>query len=151
MDNAGMGMRRWAGVLVLALCVTVPGIAPPAAAAGTTTTGSGDVLVRLVRSGGFAGLVDRVSVSGDGHVRVRRDGAQVFVLSLRPRQLVRLRTTLRVADLPGLASDYPAPGADMYRYAITSQGVTVTATEVAGPERLRRLITLLTGYLTPHD
>jgi hypothetical protein len=146
-----MGMRRWAGVLVLALCVTGPGIVPPAAAAGTTSSGSGDVRVHLVRSGGFAGLVDRVSVSGDGHVRVHRDGAQAFVFSLRPRQLVRLRTTLRVADLPGLASDYPAPGADMYEYTITSGGITVTATEIAGPVRLRRLITLLTGYLTPPE
>jgi hypothetical protein len=146
-----MGTRRWAGVLVLALCVAVLGVVPPAAAAGTTTSGSGDVLVGLVRSGGLAGLVDRVSVSGDGHVRVRRDGARADVFTLGPRQLLRLRTTLRVADLPGLASDYPAPGADMYQYAISSGGVTVTATEVAGPVRLRRLITLLTGYLTPHE
>jgi hypothetical protein len=39
----------------------------------------------------------------------------------------------------------------MYEYTITSGGITVTATEIAGPVRLRRLITLLTGYLTPPE
>ena len=132
--------------------------AAPAPAAPTTASAvsavpssdpgrSRDPLVRLVRSGGFAGFVDRVAVTQGGRVRVTAHGSATQVFTLRARQLVRLRTALHAADLPGHKPHYPAPGADMFEYAVTADGVTVTATETAVPASLRPLIGILLGYL----
>ena len=153
-----MARAAVAAGIVAGLLATVLAAAPAPAVPTGTTTGpvavpssdpgrSQALLVRLVRSGGFAGFVDRVVVTEDGRVRVTPHGAAPEVFTLRARQLVRLRTALRAADLPGLKPGYPAPGADMFEYAVTADGVTVTATETAVPAALRPVIGILLGYL----
>jgi hypothetical protein len=142
--------------LVATLLGATPASAVPTAdlvargpAASSPPARTAHPLVTMVRSGGIAGLVDRVTVTRGGRVRVSHRGSPSEAFDLRPGQLTRLRAALDDARLPALKPDYPAPGADMFEYAVTAGGVTVTATETAVPASLRPLIGILLGYLTP--
>lgn len=90
------------------------------------------------RSGGFAGVDDRIVVSPEGELEVR------------DRQNHRRSARLSPGDLQELASllsgwkDVRAPGdpapPDAFFYAITYDGVTVTAVEFANAPRAFDLV-----------
>lgn len=108
-------------------------------------------LVVLLRSGGIAGLQDRVAVDALGVVTVTRDrspGPTTHTLS--PTNMAALRTALVRADMAALARNYlDRNAADAYQYDVTYQGVTVTADEGVLPAKLRPVVDLLAKLISP--
>lgn len=80
----------------------------------------GDTMLIYSRSGGFAGLDDRLTIYSNGECNLyRKNSKQEFMLSLQ--QLAHLRELLDKANFFGLKSEYlpERAGADLIEYSIT--------------------------------
>ncbi|WP_221890460.1 hypothetical protein, partial [Streptomyces sp. WAC07061] len=118
------------------------------AATGTTGTTAG-TLVRVTRSGGFAGRTRTVLVKGDGSWTLL-DGKARDLRSgkLEPARLEALRTALREADLahlPRVATADP-PVYDGFTYAFVHGGSEVTADQTELAPGLRKVLDALPGF-----
>ncbi len=150
---------RAAGAAIVAGIVVATALAGCASGPGSAGTGSSPAVViddpgradapfvTLLRSGGIDGTLDRVTVSGNGRVVVRHGDDEAEETVLTEAQLSAVREALDRADLGGLATGYPAQGADMFEYTVIADGHHVTATEVAVPDSLRGLVDLLSAHL----
>jgi hypothetical protein len=122
-------------VRVLLAALLVAFLAPSAAGSGTQK------LVSYVRTGGFIGVHETLSVRADG--RAVADG-DVFRLSAR--RLAALKTALRQARFSTLGRKYlpETQVSDGFTYRVAHAGRTVLVEEGADtPARLDRVITLL--------
>lgn len=118
---------------------------------GLGTIGPGERLVDYQRTGGIAGLDDRLTVLRTGlAVRTQR-GSQPRVFHVPPDDLADLRVALAAADFPSLAPSYlpPVPIPDAFSYEIRHQGRTVVTTDGAVPARLEHAIAVLNRLLLP--
>ena len=106
---------------------TVP-TAPPAAATAVRP-GSGDaevpagemqgVMVIFKRTGGIAGIEETLTVYEDGRVAlVGRDSEST--VQVAPDELSELRRLLATPEFAALDGRYPALGADLFTYTITT-------------------------------
>jgi hypothetical protein len=100
-------------------------------------------LQRIVyhRTGGIAGLDDRLEIQPDGRAAVAQRGSKPYDLRLTQAQLDRLRE--QFIGFSTFQSDYPAPprAADDFKYELTYGERRVTASEANAdvPQRLREL------------
>lgn len=132
-----------------ALLIAVVGLL---AACGSGASGSTEkqpptsrTLVSLVKTGGFAGISERVVVRRSGRVLVsngRLRGGQARASRLGPRRLRRVRRAVRRAALPRHhAYTQPPPVADAFHYRLATPGHVVTWDNPGGtpPARITRL------------
>ncbi|MFF5704733.1 hypothetical protein ACFY7H_19835 [Streptomyces sp. NPDC012794] len=130
-----------------------PSSTPPPAPAATpppaTPPPAARTLVRVTRSGGFAGQTRTVLVNGDGSWTLV-DGKARDLRSgkLDPPRLEALRSALREADfarLPRVATADP-PVYDGFTYAFVHGGFEVAADETALAPALRKVLDALPGF-----
>lgn len=123
---------------------TTPPQSPHGSTGGTPTLEG--VLILYARSGGFAGMQDRLTVHESGQVSlVRRD--QVREYRLDPGKLEALKRAFESSDFSSLRESYPAKGADLFTYEITYRGRKVTAMDSAVPATLDPLIRILNDVI----
>jgi hypothetical protein len=122
------------------------------AACGTGASGSTEkrapaprTLVSLVKTGGFAGISERVVVRRSGRMLVtdgRLGGGQARASRLGPRRLRGVRRAIRRAALPRhRAYTEPPPVADAFHYRLATPGHVVAWDSPGGspPARITRL------------
>ena len=136
-------------VPALASCGTGPaaGSATPAVVVSDDPGRLDAPFVTLMRSGGLDPTLERLVVSGRGLVVVTHDDGSYGERQLTEAEFGAVVDAVHQADLGALASSYPAEGADMYEYTVIADGTHVTASEVAIPESMRRLVDLLEPYM----
>jgi hypothetical protein len=125
-----------AGILVLATCTpaAMPQEAPP--------------LVELHRTGGIAGVDDRVAVYSDDTARVSRRGMEETRVRVSAEEMSRLRSLLAEVDIRMFDSEYePGSGADYFVYTLTYRGRTLRADDMSLPGELIPIVDLLSGLL----
>jgi hypothetical protein len=117
-------------LLIVASCTHAPKESPDAASLKH---------VYYHRTGGIAGVDDRVEITPDGKVGIARRGQVPHELQLTRDQVTLLREAFRGFDT--LRSDYPAPrgAADDFQYEVRYGAKTVTGrdTSVDLPPQLR--------------
>ncbi|MEU8321576.1 hypothetical protein AB0C33_24770 [Nonomuraea sp. NPDC048881] len=109
-------MKIWRIVLLPALALAVTASALPAEAVTTQRK----VLVDLREEGGFAGLLNRVTVYTDGCFRLSRRTGPVVTKCLTAREHRQLRGYLK--ELRIGRSERPPQGADFLKYTLTHKG-----------------------------
>jgi hypothetical protein len=115
---------------------------PPAPAAGEST------LVTFHRTGGIAGVDDRVTVKADRHVTVRSRGSSAGHRRISVAAIRRLRHALKEARLGRPPPQGPPGGcADCFHYTISYGGHHVQLSEDRVPDRMRRAIDLLSRLI----
>ncbi|GGZ57465.1 hypothetical protein GCM10010371_16080 [Streptomyces subrutilus] len=122
-----------------------PATAPPASG----DPAPGETLVRVSRSGGYAGRTHTVVVRGDGSwTRLDGAGAQEGSGTLAPQRLAALSAALREADLPRLPRVSKGSGTvyDGFTYAFAHGGVEVAAEQEAVPPALRKVLDALPPF-----
>lgn len=122
---------------------------PSPSATPTATQAATQTLVRVTRSGGFAGQTRTVIVKGDGSWTLL-DGKARDMRSgkLEPPRLEALRTALRQADfahLPRVATADP-PVYDGFTYAFVHGGFEVAADQTELAPGLRKVLDALPGF-----
>jgi hypothetical protein len=100
--------------------------------------------VSYERTGGIAGVDDRVEVSGGGAVTVRhRDGAK-HRTRLSVRRLRALRSTLTVAHFERPVTSAPTGCADCFFFRLRHGGHTLAFSQLAVPARVNGVLRILT-------
>ncbi|WP_329099056.1 hypothetical protein [Streptomyces sp. NBC_01439] len=109
----------------------------------------GETLVRVTRTGGFAGQTHTLIVKGDGSFTRLDAGAKpTGTGKLTGAELARLRTALREADfarLPRVATGGPTIY-DGYYYAFVHDGHEVTSDQGSLPEVLAKVLDALPAF-----
>lgn len=128
-----------------------PPVSPASPTPPAATQAAGETLVRVSRSGGFAGQTRTVIVKGDGSWSLL-DGKARDMRSgkLEPARLEVLRTALREADfahLPRVATADP-PVYDGFTYAFVHGGFEVAADQTELAPGLRKVLDALPGFDT---
>jgi hypothetical protein len=112
--------------------------------AGCTGTTSSSTLVEYRRSGGFAGLDDRLVIEvNDQATLTRKTEHYEFVLD---RDTINeLQTLLDNAEFSKLGKEYlPShQGSDLFEYVVSYKGHTVRTMDTAVPEALWPVLELL--------
>ncbi|MEV7542454.1 hypothetical protein [Streptomyces sp. NPDC089915] len=131
------------------------GTPPVTAPTGTPPTGAGPTapsterLLRVTRSGGFAGRTRTLLVNGDGSWTLLGDqDKELRGGRLDPSKLEDLRTALRTADfahLPRRTTARP-PVYDGFTYSFAHDGFEVAADQTALPPALSRVLEALPGF-----
>jgi Emfourin len=143
-----------AALTVLAGCAS-PGAPEPAAPGAPATTApttggtaAATILVDYRKSGGFAGLEEHLVVTSDGHATVEGKGP-TRTKQLDPATMRELTAALEQAGLDRLQPrhDPPVKGNDLFEYAITYRGRTVTVSDTEIPPQLRPLLTELSRIM----
>ncbi|MER6252457.1 hypothetical protein ABT224_13975 [Streptomyces sp. NPDC001584] len=130
--------------------------ASPGATAGPTTSPTagqvpapGETLVRVTRTGGFAGRTHTLVVKGDGSFTRLDAGAKpTGTGKLSGAELAALRTALREADfarLPRIASGGPTIY-DGYFYSFVHDGHEVASDQGSLPEALTKVLDALPPF-----
>jgi hypothetical protein len=130
-----------------------PGTAAPASPGGATPTRVIDgVLVEFGRSGGFAGLSDRLIVRPDGSFTLVRLKPPVNRSGqLTGAELANLRQVLADSGFAGLPKvEATTKGNDMFTYQVTYQGSQIVAQDGAIATPLRPVISTLTGIVAKY-
>ncbi|MFH7593832.1 hypothetical protein WDV06_01825 [Streptomyces racemochromogenes] len=121
-----------------------PRPAPPSTAAPST-----ERLLRVTRSGGFAGRTRTLLVNGDGSwTLLGEQDKDLRRGRLTPAGLEDLRTALRAADfahLPRTATAEP-PVRDGFTYSFAHGGFEVAADQTVLPRALSKVLEALPGF-----
>ncbi|MEU3314836.1 hypothetical protein ABZ743_19500 [Streptomyces sp. NPDC006662] len=126
---------------------TAPATSPPSAA--PTPPPSTERLLRVTRSGGFAGRTRTLLVNGDGSwTLLGEQDKELRTGRLDAARLEDLRTALRAADFPHLPRTTAAdpPVYDGFRYSFVHGGSEVSADGTALPPALSRVLEALPGF-----
>ncbi|MFI8385196.1 hypothetical protein [Streptomyces sp. NPDC085540] len=109
----------------------------------------GETLVRVTRTGGFAGQTHTLVIKGDGSFTRLDAGAKpTGTGKLSGAELTRLRTALREADfarLPRVATGGPTIY-DGYSYAFVHDGHEVASDQGSLPEALTKVLDALPPF-----
>ncbi|MGZ9933347.1 hypothetical protein ACXNSR_26125 [Streptomyces sp. NC-S4] len=132
---------------------TAPSTGATAAPTASPTAGRvpapGETLVRVTRSGGFAGRTHTLLVKGDGSfVRLDAEAKPTGTGKLSGAELDRLRTALREADfahLPRIATGGPTVY-DGYFYAFVHDGHEVAGDQESLPKALTQVLEALPPF-----
>ena len=115
--------------------------------AGSTSTPAGSqALVIYSKTGGIAGIHERLSVEPSGVATVSQGlpaEAKTKIFKLTAAELASLRRTLDAADLASLPSTPSQGCADCFLYAITYNGTTWRGDEATLPPAVRPAIQAL--------
>ena len=122
-------------LLPLVLAFTVA-LAADASAAGLTGT------LRYDRSGGFAGISERLTVRTDGRATVRIDGRSRTV-RLKRTERDRVARLVRHADIATVKVRKAPPAADAFAYSLAYRGHRVEFEDTNFPKRLEELVNTL--------
>ena len=117
------------------------------------TTGCGvrskeDVMLEYQRTGGIAGLDDRLVIQADGKaILTRKDEQSEFELT--SRQVSTLKQLLEESEFRSLKGTYKpeTQGRDLFEYELTYRGHTVRASDGAIPEALRPILDTLNAIV----
>ncbi|WP_157879653.1 hypothetical protein [Streptomyces yangpuensis] len=130
---------------------TGPGASPTPSESPSTSAvpAPGETLVRVTRSGGFAGETHTLVVKGDGSwsrldAKAKAEGTG----KLSERELAALRTVLREADFPGrprIATGGPKIY-DGFFYAFAHGGYEVAGEQGSLPPELVRVVEALPAF-----
>ncbi|MFG2711725.1 hypothetical protein ACGFX2_14360 [Streptomyces goshikiensis] len=147
------GLRVMGAALVSAvvLCACGAGGGSEEASASPTASASpspaaAESLVRVTRTGGFAGRTSSVLVKGDGSwTRLDGDAKPVGGGKLTPEGLERLRSALRAADFAHLprVSKSGTPVYDGFEYTIVHGGFEVVTADGSVPPALQDVLSAL--------
>jgi hypothetical protein len=113
------------------------------------------VLVNYYRSGGIAGVQDRLTVYYDGRCELQRRTAQ-REFTLQPDYIRYLKDLLEKADFPALKEEYLTPvGADLMDLIITyktsGKKYTVHTDDGAIPDSLQTVIAEMNKVIADHS
>ncbi|MEU2450287.1 hypothetical protein ABZ605_09520 [Streptomyces sp. NPDC012765] len=130
------------------------GASPSASPTAGRLPAPGETLVRVTRTGGFAGQTHTLVVKGDGSftrldVKARPTGTG----RLTESELTGLRTALREADfarLPRIATGGPTIY-DGFSYAFVHGGFEVAADQGSMPESLTKVLDALPPFTAAQD
>ncbi|MGW0754099.1 hypothetical protein [Streptomyces sp. NPDC002587] len=132
---------------------TLPGPTPAPSGAASPTAGkppsAEETLVRVIRSGGFAGQTHTLVVQGDGSwTRLDREAKPEGAGKLSETELAELRTALREADfaqLPRIATGGPTIY-DGFFYTFVHGGYEVAGGEGSLAPALRKVLDALPSF-----
>ncbi len=152
-------MRRIA--LTLATAVLLSGCGSGGDDTSTTAPpeprvpGPTDTVVVYERSGGIAGIRERLAVRPDGAARLETGGAKLEVkrFDLDPAELDGLRAAVDGVEFAQLEPRYgeEPPPPDTFATTVAAEGRTVTVLhEGDPPAELRRLINVCAGLVQVH-
>jgi len=112
--------------------------------ASCTGTSSSGMLVEYRRSGGFAGLDDRVVIQVNGQATLTRK-AEHYEFVLDRDTMNQLQALFDDAEFSKLRREYlpPRQGSDLFEYVVTYNGHTVRTMDTAVPEALWPVLELL--------
>ena len=135
------------GVAALVVLTALSGCQPAPAPTGGRVPPTGDEpLVTVLRTGGFAGVNDRIEVRANGRwSKVDRAGV-TRTGQLSPGQLERLTAAVRDPDLAGekLSNASHSSCRDAYNYAVTVGALTVSyvdcPTDAGRPRRAMAIV-----------
>lgn len=115
-------------VMLIALAVFLVGCA----------TNPATNLLEYQRSGGIAGMEDRLVIDSAGKATLTRKDQEVS-FSLSADEIKAIQDELEAANFSGLDAEYlPAqPGADLFNYRMTYGGHTVRMVDTAVPEGMQ--------------
>lgn len=117
----------------------------------TTTDPGNDPLVTYSRSGGIAGIEERLLVDRGGRATVSIGGGSPTSFTLSDSELGRLEAALQAADLAAV-TDRETGCADCFRYEVTYDGTTVAYDEVAEPPpSVAAVVSQLGGLVAEHS
>ncbi len=106
--------------------------------------------IRFERSGGFAGIDDRLTIDlSTGIARLQR-GKEVITATLDAEQRSHLATLVAAIDLASLAATPSSPNqcCDFLSYRIQIDATTIQATDADLPASLQPLVTELNAIIT---
>ena len=108
---------------------------------GTTSSG---ILVEYRRSGGFAGLDDRLIIQVNGQATLTRK-AEHYEFVLDRDTMNQLQALFDDAEFSKLRREYlpSRQGSDLFEYVVTYKGHTVQTMDTAVPEALWPVLELL--------
>lgn len=112
--------------------------------AGCTGTTSSGILVEYRRSGGFAGLDDRVVIQVNGQATLTRK-AEHYEFVLDRDTMNQLQALFDDAEFSKLRREYlpSRQGSDLFEYVVMYKGHTVRTMDTAVPEALWPVLELL--------
>lgn len=112
--------------------------------ASCTGTSSSGILVEYRRSGGFAGLDDRLVIQVNGQATLTRK-AEHYEFILDRDTMNQLQTLFDDAEFSKLRREYlpSRQGSDLFEYVVTYKGHTVRTMDTAVPEALWPVLELL--------
>lgn len=111
---------------------------------GCTKTSSSETLIEYRRSGGFAGLNDRLVIKKSGEATLTRN-SEHSEFTLDGDTMKRLQVLFEEANFSQLRKEYPPlqPGADFFEYVVTYKGHTVRTMDGAVPPSLEPVLEAL--------
>ena len=109
--------------------------------AGCTGATSSGMLIEYCRSGGFAGLDDRLVINVNGQATLTRK-AEHYEFVLDGDTMNQLLTLLDNAEFSKLRGEYlpPRKGSDLFEYVVTYKGHTVRTMDTAVPQSLQPIL-----------
>ena len=106
-------------------------------------------MLEYQRTGGIAGLDDRLVIKADGKkvILIRKDEHSEFELT--SRQMSTLKQQLEESEFRSLKAIYKpeTQGRDLFEYELTYRGHTVRASDGAIPEALRPILDSLNAIV----
>ncbi|WP_329332348.1 hypothetical protein OG866_05810 [Streptomyces sp. NBC_00663] len=144
---AGCGAEGSGGSAADPSRVTVDTATPTPSPTPTPVTSSGQQLVAMNISGGFAGVSQQVVLRGDGTVHAR-DSSRSAVRRASGAEFEELRTLLgdpALDEVPDVTVNTGA--ADLFRYELRFDGRTVTTDRSTRHPALDHLIDALSEFL----
>jgi hypothetical protein len=111
-----------------------------------------DVIVEIVKSGGFMGLDQRMEISNNGHgILTGTPDAKPEGFDLSEEEMDDLRRVLADAGFSKYAGqDFPCEGADQFTYTVAHAGDTVSMCDNRIPEELGAAVGLLESIAREH-
>jgi hypothetical protein len=108
--------------------------------------------LRYVRSGGFAGEHDELTIRPNGEAKLTVRGGDDAQFRLTDRELDDLQTVLDDAELQNVASDSTSeePAPDAFSYVITYGDKEVRTDDPSVPDQLKDLLAALNGIVEAH-
>jgi hypothetical protein len=136
-----MGVRSCVFAVIAVFALSCGGAEPASAAL--------DGPLSYARSGGIAGIVERLSVQPDYRAKVTtRAGTKAFRLSKAERS--RLSSALARANLAHVRIEKTPPFPDAFVYRLRYRGRTLDFHQGNAPARVKRLLAELGRLVTAH-
>jgi hypothetical protein len=125
----------------LARLVAGLGAAALVGCGSTTVAPHAGPLVTYVRSGGVAGVLDELRVSGSGAATLRVAASSPRIsFRLRPAEIERIRRDIDAANIGAIRPTRAPACADCFHYRVAAGGDAVEADESRIPPALRPLL-----------
>jgi hypothetical protein len=119
---------------------------------GEAATEMSDEL-HFVRSGGFAGVHDELTIQPNGDTALTVRGGDAAQFRLSDEEMDDLRNALDRVDLAGMDSDLTSeqPAPDAFMYSITYGNKELRTDDPSVPDELKDLLGTLNGIVENHQ